>query len=151
MPGKTLFSTRSSNIALKAEVESFAIARWGRKVTALILLAVLHLPQASLTLKIHCLGFTKGKLRKPVQPPWKLWKAVTKETLVDSSIRSGTKTSMTESRSRTQKLGVDKIKDAWSHACMKCVIFWEQQCQDGLLVFKRTEESKSKSLKHLSI
>lgn len=46
-----------------------------------------------------------------------------KKTTVDTCIRNRTKTSMTENKSRTQKLGIYKVQDAWLHACMKHVSF----------------------------
>lgn len=58
---------------------------------------------------------------------------------------------MTESGSRTQKLGIDKIKDAWSCACMECGIFQKSMCEDGVPVVKGMEKPKAKGLKHLSV
>jgi len=53
---------------------------------------------------------------------------------------------MTESGSWTQKLGIDKIQDAWPHAYMQPGIFWEHSCEGGVPVFKGMEESKAKPL-----
>lgn len=92
-------------------------------------------------LKIHCLCFTR-KTKGASSASIKIMKR--QKTPLDSCTRNRRKTSVTENRSMTQKLGIDKIQNAWLHAYMK-------QCQGGLLVSKGMEKLKSKSLKHLSI